>query len=166
MLKEPVVFAQGYRLDSVEILPEFIRFPWIAEEDVTLLKRVAVHFLDVNEKMRGHLDNAIETGYRSAVQGEGWSNYAATNGDDFRGVSSFGVAIYDNKGMKTVLEKFKSQSDWNGSRLLISLDGNVTLTAIRSDDFASKFSIEDVLCEWSAGGGARRFPWRVTEACL
>lgn len=121
LLSGPVVFSPGYRLDSVEMLQDSIRFSWTAEEDVTLAKRVAVHLLDASGKMRGQLDYAIETGYRSASKGEQWSNYVSKNGYDFKGISSFGVAVYDNRGMNSVLDAFRSQTDWNGVRLLISL---------------------------------------------
>lgn len=159
LLKDPVRFGGGYRLTSIELIPGAARFSWQADEHVSLAKRVAVHLLDAHGNMVGQLDFALETGFRSADRGEAWSNIVAFNRTDTSVVKLFGVAIYDNHGMSSILPGGQFVADWNDQRLLVpTARGGMDFVAkvAGRSGFTSSIQPSELEGEWLAGEGVAR----------
>lgn len=125
LLDAPVSFNNGFQLDQIEVLPAQLRFSWRAHGEISLAKRVAVHLLDDAGVMTGQLDFTIETGYRTAADGENWSNLVALNGIHLLSSSALGIAVYDQHGMTAVGDSQKDATDWNGTRLIVPLRSDV-----------------------------------------
>jgi hypothetical protein len=147
LLDHPVVFSNGYRLDQIEVLAADLRFVWTANGDASLAKRVAVHLLDETGKMTGQLDFAIETGYRSASNGEKWGNLVSMQGIDLTATRSLGVAVYDAGGLTKIIVGSEDTADWNESRLIVPLQKDLSRT------FASTITPAEIVGSWKAGEG-------------
>jgi peptidoglycan/LPS O-acetylase OafA/YrhL len=164
LLQGPIRFLPGYRLDSVELMPDAgkepkaLRFAWTAEDDLSLAKLVAVHLLDASGKMIGQLDFVLETGFRSAVRGDQWSNLVPLTGRDLTHVKAIGVAIYDRRGMSVVAPEHRDRTDWNGQRLLVGMTGSGPAVKMPSEAgaFIGQIRPEDIEGEWKAGDGVAR----------
>jgi peptidoglycan/LPS O-acetylase OafA/YrhL len=153
LIGRPIGFVNGFQLDQIELTPTGLKFSWEALKDASLAKRVAVHLLDDSGTMRGQLDFAIETGYRTAVIGEKWGNLVALNGVSLASIGALGIAVYDQHGMTLVSKEDQEAADWNGTRLIVPLEEGYSNGGRK---FSKRFDAKDVAGEWSAGSGIAR----------